>query len=71
MVIIHLKNHTFVRFEVTDNDDANISYVDVSDEILLVNFCPIALFSEVKFTTNFSKFLQQVEKLQLAFFPWL
>ena len=54
--------HSFisVEFEVLKNDDTR--YAD-SDEISLVNFGSVALFSETKLTTSSGKHLEKVDKL--------
>ena len=57
--------HTYVykislEFEVLKND--NTRYAN-GDEINLVNFGPIALFSEAKLTTSSGKHLEKVDNL--------
>ena len=54
--------HSFisVEFEVLKND--NTRYAD-GDEISLVNFGPVALFSEAKLTTSSGKHLEKVDNL--------
>ena len=49
------------EFEVLKND--NTRYAN-NDKINLVNFGPVALFSEAKLTTSSGKHLEKVEKLQ-------
>ena len=49
-----------VEFEVLKNDDTRF---DDGDEISLVNFGPVALFSEAKLTTSSRKHLEKVENL--------
>ena len=54
--------HSFicVEFEVLKNDDTR--YAD-GDQISLVNFGPVALFSEAKLTTSSGKHLEKVDNL--------
>ena len=54
--------HSFisVEFEVFKNDDTR--YAD-GDQISLVNFGPVALFSEAKLTTSSCKHLEKVDNL--------
>ena len=54
--------HSFisVEFEVLKNDDTR--YPD-GDQIILVNFRPIALFSEAKLTTSSGKHLEKVDNI--------
>ena len=47
-------------FEVVKNDDTR--YAD-GDKIELVNFGPVALFSEAKLTTSWGKHLEKIENL--------
>ena len=49
-----------LEFEVLKNDDTR--YADV-DQISLVNFGPVALFSEAKLTTSSGKHLEKVDNL--------
>ena len=49
-----------LEFEVLKNDDTR--YAD-GDQISLVNFGPVALFSEVKLTTSSGKHLEKVDNL--------
>ena len=49
-----------IEFEVLKNDDTR--YAD-GDRISLVNFGPVALFSEAKLTTNSGKHLEKVDNL--------
>ena len=49
-----------LEFKVLKND--NTRYVD-NDEICLVNFGPISLFSEAKLTTSSGKHLEKVDNL--------
>ena len=49
-----------LEFEVLKNDDTR--YAD-DDQISLVNFGPVALFSEVKLTTSSGKHLEKVDNL--------
>ena len=49
-----------VEFEVHKNDDTRFND---GDEISLVNFGPIALFSEAKLTTSSGKHLEKVDNL--------
>ena len=49
-----------LEFEVLKNDDTR--YAD-GDQISLVNFGPVALFSEVKLTTSSGKHLEKVDDL--------
>ena len=49
-----------LEFEVLKND--NTRYVD-NDQISLVNFGPVALFSEAKLTTSSGKHLEKVDNL--------
>ena len=54
--------HSFisVEFEVLKNDDTR----DVdNDQVSLVNFGPVALFSEAKLTTSSGKHLEKVDNL--------
>ena len=49
-----------LEFEVLINDDTRF---DDGDEINLVNFGPVALFSEAKLTTSSGKHLEKVDNL--------
>ena len=49
-----------LEFEVLKNDDT--IYVD-GDQLLVVNFGPVALFSEVRLTTSSGKHLKEVDNL--------
>ena len=49
-----------LEFEVLKNDDTR--YAD-GDQISLVNFGPVALFSEAKLTTSSGKHLEKVDNL--------
>ena len=49
-----------LEFEVLKNDDTR--YAD-GDQISLVNFGPVALFSEAKVTTSSGKHLEKVDNL--------
>ena len=49
-------------FEVAKNDDTR--YVD-NDQVALVTFGPVALFSEAKLTTSSRKHLQKVDNLHI------
>ena len=49
-----------LEFEILKNDDTR--YAD-GDQISLVNFGPVALFSEVKLTTSSGKHLEKVDNL--------
>ena len=49
-----------LEFEILKNDDTR--YVD-GDQISLVNFGPVALFSEVKLTSSSGKHLEKVDNL--------
>ena len=49
-----------LEFEVLKNDDTR--YAD-NDQISLVNFGPVALFSEAKLTTSSGKHLEKVDNL--------
>ena len=49
-----------LEFEVLKNDDTN--YAD-GDQIRLVNFGPVALFSEAKLVTSSGKHLEKVDNL--------
>ena len=51
------KIHTFHKFEVVENDDTR--YAD-GDEIALINFGPVAVFSEAKLTTSSRKLLKKL-----------
>ena len=51
---------TSVEFEVLKNDDTRFNN---GDEISLVNFGPVALFSEAKLTTSSGKHLEKVDNL--------
>ena len=58
---ISLQNsYLFLEFEVLKNDDTR--YAD-GNPISLVNFGPIALFSEAKLTTSSGKHLEKVDNL--------
>ena len=60
---IRLQNSCIsLDFEVVKNDD--IIYVD-TDRIALVNFGPVALFSEAKLTTSSEKHLEKVGNLHI------
>ena len=54
--------HSFIRveFEVPKNDNTRYNN---GDEISLVNFGPVALFSEAKLTTSSGKHLEKVDNL--------
>ena len=62
MHIFVYKTHIYIslEFEVLKNDDTR--YAD-GDQISLVNFGPVALFSEVKLTTSSGKHLEKVDNL--------
>ena len=53
-------SYVSVDFEVLKQDDAK--YAD-GDQINLIDFGPVALFSEAKLTTNSGKHLEKVENL--------
>ena len=55
-------SHISLDFEVLKNDDTR--YAD-GDEIALVNFGPVASFSEAKLTPSSRKHLEKVEKLPI------
>ena len=60
MHIFVYKTHISLEFEVLKNDGTR--YAD-GDQISLVNFGPVALFSEVKVTTSSGKHLEKVDNL--------
>ena len=53
-------SYILLEFEVFKNDDTR--YAD-GDQISLVNFGPVVLFSEVKLTTSSGKHLEKVDNL--------
>ena len=60
---IYFQNsYILVDFEVVKNDDTR--YVD-NDQIALVNFGPVAFFSEAKLTTSSRKHLEKVDNLHI------
>ena len=54
------KIHISVDFEVLKNNATK--YVD-GDQIILINFWPVALFREAKLTTSSGKHLEKVDNL--------
>ena len=55
--------YNFVRFEVTQNNGTQYAVVS---RLLLVNFGPVAVFSESKVTTSSGKQLEKLENFHRA-----